>query len=336
VRIANGDPDTMTWAVKDGAQNPATLVTLSAASPGTWANAVDVSLSTDKKTLTVTLDRIKESYAADKAGALADAINGGSRLLRSSAPGDADKDKAADSIAASQTKGSDKADVSSSDAKTGLDVLANERNINIVVVGGMDAKTAGGSVLSHLESTENDGRERIAVLGASSDDPAKIASDDLSKLGNARAVLVAPGIVADDAARPGPNRAVKLPASYAAALVAGKLASLAPHISLTNKDVPADDLTTDYTRADQKQLLLNRVMVLQENLGIRCLKGITTDDGAFRQISVRRIVDYAKAGVRAGSNPYIGRLNNARVRAALKATLDGFLAGMVFDEMLIG
>jgi len=38
--------------------------------------------------------------------------------------------------------------------------------------------------------------------------------------------------------------------------------------------------------------------------------------------------------VRIGSNPYIGRLNNARVRAALKATLDGFLSGMVVDEML--
>jgi hypothetical protein len=50
---------------------------------------------------------------------------------------------------------------------------------------------------------------------------------------------------------------------------------------------------------------------------------------------VRRIVDYAKAGVRIGCNPYIGSLNNSRVRAALKATLDGFLSGMVLDEMLI-
>jgi hypothetical protein len=75
--------------------------------------------------------------------------------------------------------------------------------------------------------------------------------------------------------------------------------------------------------------------VLKKDLGIRALKGITTDTGAFKQISVRRIVDFAKAGVRLGSNPYIGRLNNSRVRAALKATLDGFLAGMVLDEMLI-
>jgi hypothetical protein len=106
-------------------------------------------------------------------------------------------------------------------------------------------------------------------------------------------------------------------------------------VSLTNKDVAADGLTRQYTRAEQKQLLLNRILVLVRHLGIRVLRGITTDTGPFRQISVRRIVDYAKAGVRIGANPYIGRLNNARVRAAMKATLDGFLSQMVLDEMLI-
>ena len=35
-----------------------------------------------------------------------------------------------------------------------------------------------------------------------------------------------------------------------------------------------------------------------------------------------------------GSLPYIGRLNNSRVRAALLATLDGFLSRMVVDEQL--
>jgi hypothetical protein len=150
-------------------------------------------------------------------------------------------------------------------------------------------------------------------------------------------ILVAPGIVADDAARVGEaNKSVKLTAPYAAALVAGRLSTLSPHISLTNKDVAASDVTREYTRSEQKSLLGKRVCILAKNLGIRVVKGITTDTGPFRQISVRRIVDYAKAGVRIGSNPYIGRLNNSRVRAALKATLDGFLSGMVFDEMLIG
>jgi hypothetical protein len=45
-------------------------------------------------------------------------------------------------------------------------------------------------------------------------------------------------------------------------------------------------------------------------------------------------VDFAKKGVRASADPYIGLLNNERVRGALRATLNSFLAGMVEDEML--
>jgi hypothetical protein len=40
-------------------------------------------------------------------------------------------------------------------------------------------------------------------------------------------------------------------------------------------------------------------------------------------------------GVRSSCNPYIGKLNNTRVRAAMKATLDGFLTRMVQDEQLV-
>ena len=127
---------------------------------------------------------------------------------------------------------------------------------------------------------------------------------------------------------------MSLPASYTAALVAGKISTTGVQISMTNQGLPADDLNREYSRAEQKLLLNSQILPVVKNLGIRVLKGITTDTGAFRQISVRRIVDYAKAGVRIGANPYIGRLNNPRVRAALKATLDGFLSGMVLDEML--
>ena len=78
-----------------------------------------------------------------------------------------------------------------------------------------------------------------------------------------------------------------------------------------------------------------RVLALERKNGsVKVVKGITTDKGAWKQITTRRIVDYAKFGVRQGSQPYIGRLNNDRVRKSLKATLDGFLATMKQDEML--
>ena len=50
----------------------------------------------------------------------------------------------------------------------------------------------------------------------------------------------------------------------------------------------------------------------------------------------RRIVDYAKYGVRSAANPYLGRLNNSRVRSAMQATLEAFLTRMVEDEALTG
>ena len=69
---------------------------------------------------------------------------------------------------------------------------------------------------------------------------------------------------------------------------------------------------------------------------MRVVRGLTTDDGGFAQVTTRRIVDFAKAGIRKVSNPFIGRLNNERVRAALQGAIDGFLTSMLVDEQLTG
>ena len=138
--------------------------------------------------------------------------------------------------------------------------------------------------------------------------------------------------MADHAA---PPSVVALPPPYLAAVVAGQLSTLAPQVSLTNRALPIDDVDVRYSSPTYQNLLQNRVLLVRPKFGFQVLKGITTDTGAFKQISVRRIVDYAKAGVRSGADPYIGRLNNARVRAALRATLDGFLSQMVLDEQLV-
>ncbi len=345
VRVANlaagVEMKSMSWRVQAAAN--ALLFTLTASSPGTWANTVVAAFvaatASQPAALTLTFGRLKESFVGATAGELFNAVRDTSRLVvPSGLAADAGATAVASVAAAALADqgGPNGGAATSTELAAGLALLVAQP-VNIVVAGGFDAKTAAATMLAHLEETENDGRERIGVMGASSDVPAVVVADDVSKGSNPRLVLVAPGIAADDAARVGePNKRVKLPASYAAALVAGRMATLAPHISLTNKDLAADDLARDYTRAEQKNLLNNRVLLLTKSFGIRALKGISTDSGAFRQISVRRIVDYAKAGVRLGSNPYIGRLNNSRVRSALKATLDGFLSGMVLDEMLVG
>ena len=341
VRIASAsviNMASMSWTLTSATN--ATLLTLTASSPGTWANAINATLNAPNGkpvTLTLTLGRVKETFTGADARELAQSIRDGSRFVTVSGPANADQSTVPKNVVASNVLGGPNgAQITATEIAAGLAALENQP-VNIVVAGGVDASTTGvaAAMLTHLEATENEGRERIAVIGASSDDAATIIANDVSKGSSPRLILVAPRIVATDANRAGElNPNVNLPASYAAALVAGKLATLAPHISLTNQGVAAADLATEYTRAQQKQLLGNQVLVLFKHLGIRVLKGITTDTGAFRQISVRRIVDYAKAGVRIGANPYIGRLNNPRVRAALKATLDGFLSGMVLDEML--
>lgn len=343
VRVANGDPKPMTWVVEDAAATPAKLFTLTASSPGSWANDITATLtkSTGSPPGPVTIElkykKLKETFSGANAGELIREINQGSRLVDASEAATADAAKVPANITAATGAGkigSDAGNATATEIGDGLRLLANEP-VNIIAVGGLSSADVTGTVLGHLEATENDGRERLAVLGVSGDDINTISNN--SALGsNPRLILVAPGILADDAARVGEaDKRVKLTAPYAAALVAGRLSTLAPHISLTNKDVAADGLTREYTRAEQKNLLGKQVLVLQKNLGIRVVKGITTDVGAFRQITTRRIIDYAKSGVRVGSNPYIGRLNNSRVRGALQVTLDSFLASMVLDEMLI-
>lgn len=337
VRISNTGSTPMAsalWTVSSATD--VALFTFSANSPGTWGNDIvaQISVGSDGVTLLeLVFGRRKERFLGATALELASAV-ASSQLVTVVAPDVTNNDIAPTQVVKSTTPGGPNGvPVSKTDVAAGLDLLVRQP-VNLVVVGGFDAKTIAGTLLAHLEASENEGRERVALVGASSDDPKTIVNADVAAASNPRLVLVAPGIVADDAARTGADTSVDLPPAYTAALVAGKLSTLAPHVSLTNKDVPADDLTIDYDRSKQKLLLMNQVLVVHKELGLRVLKGITTDTGAFRQISVRRIVDYAKAGVRLGSNPYIGKLNNERVRGALKATLDGFLSDMVAREML--
>ncbi len=131
------------------------------------------------------------------------------------------------------------------------------------------------------------------------------------------------------------NQPVNLSPSYAACAVAGLISSLAVHNSPTNKVLKVTGLEEEYTYSELIPLIQKNVCVLsRKNGSFVVTKGITTDPGPFKQITTRRIVDKAKAGIRAGSQPYIGKLNNSRVRSALKSTLDGFLTTMVQDEAL--
>ena len=335
VRVANGTPTVASAAVH--ATGATDGFTLTAVDQGSWGDTIKytvVNLGTDLApvwTLVLRAGQTKETYAGASVAAVHDAIAAGnSKLVTVGAASNPGSGFDTVATATAFTGGADLPNVSSSDVANGLAALATE-TINILVVAGIGSATVRAVVGAHLEQTENDGRERIAILGSSTSVAATVESE-VADIADKRIVLVAPGLLATDAPT---GTTVALPPPYLAAVVAGKLSTLAPEISLTNQTVPIADIDVHYNSALLKTLLLDRVLLVRPKFGFQIVKGISTDTGAFKQISVRRVVDYAKAGVRSGADPYIGRLNNARVRAALKATLDGFLSQMVLDEMLV-
>lgn len=230
-------------------------------------------------------------------------------------------------------KGGDNGTISSNDFEEALYNFV-EQDIQILIVAGSDQKmftSIKKEITGHLEKTENIGRERMAVIGADSSVVDEIL-ENANQVADKRVILVAPGLKQTET-----GRIIELPPSFTAAAIAGKLSSLSPHISLTNKTLLGiDNLAEDYNYGELKLLVQNRVLTIQNKRGIRVVKGITTHDEAFKQITLRRIVDYVKEGTRLGANQYIGKLNNSRVRENLRTTLEGFLADLVAREFLTG
>jgi len=224
------------------------------------------------------------------------------------------------------TAGNNGAAATADDYATGLESISN-MVVNIVHLAGQNSAMMGDTLVNHLNATADTDLERIGVIGA----PGASVDGFLGhSMASDRVVLVAPGLVYPN----GPA----LPPAYAAAAIAGVISSAAPQTSLTNMAVSVPGLTLAFNRGQQQQLIQRNVVAIADKEGFRVIKGVTTagQGTPFSNIPIRRIVDYAKYGVRSGANSYLGRLNNSRVRGALKATLDAFLTRMVQEEMLTG
>lgn len=233
----------------------------------------------------------------------------------------------------SDTPGSNGENADSTKYDAGFDLLLNEET-HLMVAAGQDYGSYGAQLKGHCESASSDTfqHERIGIigtrLGATFD---QIRGHHLD---SARIVFVAPGIATTDAASGQP---VVLPGAYAAAAIAGMLSVNDPQVSLTNKVPSVAGLETRFNRPQLGQLVEARVLVLEEprGQGVHVVKGITTSTNtAFAQITTRRIVDYASYGVRSAARPFIGRLNNERVRGSLRTAINSFLVDMVTAEML--
>jgi hypothetical protein len=214
----------------------------------------------------------------------------------------------------------------------GLAALENQ-DVHIIVLAGQSTGLAA-ALRAHVEnaSTDLNKRERIGVIGS---DPSAAVSDLVAPdQADGRLVFVGPGIKAIDSAS---GDEVTLPGTYAAAAVAGRIASLDPHVSPTNKTINVNGLETNFNGTQLEQLVTSRVLALESRAGaVRIVRGISSSTNtAWTQVTTRRIVDYARIGTRAAANPFIGMLNNARVRQALKGSINSLLADMVEREMLV-
>jgi hypothetical protein len=327
VRVAKGTPAQAAFT------DPA--FKLDAKAPGTFGNQTKIKIeavvpATVPATVKVTLTykQLVELYTVKDGNELVTQITAQSAIATASAG-----TPALPTVAAEQpfTGGTNGADATEADYKRGLDKLLNE-DAHIIVAAGLDEAKIGDELKSHVEaaSTDKVKRDRIAVSGGADTKPSQFSD---------RLIYVTPGIKVTDAAKAADpaitDPTVTLPAAYTAAAIAAMLSARDPHISLTNKTLSVGGLEKKFNSAELELLIKAQVLAVEEHRGIRVVKAITTDNGAFRQITTRRIVDFAKFGVRSAAEPYIGLLNNDRVRKAMKGSINGFLASMVDDEMLV-
>jgi hypothetical protein len=291
----------------------------------------------NSKKVELSYQTVKETYAIADASHLAEQVNKTSALV-SAAKADeiaffnqlaqnTDGEKLFGTGLNGHTAGSNGEDADHADYKNSLAKLENEI-INIVLLAGQDVSDPQmvTNLVAHLNTTAEIKRERMAVIGSnSSGDVNAIAGHNLN---HERLIFTAPGIQI--------SPQVILPGAYLAAAVAGLVSSLPVQASPTNKTLTIPGLSAKFTASQLEKLVMNRVLAVEKRAGFRVVKGITTStNSAWHQITTRRIVDYAIYGLRSACNPYIGKLNNERVRGAMKATIDAFLTRMVENEALI-
>ncbi len=344
-QIVSGNPAGDKPEVKLDADGNLTFTTLTSVAPV----AEDTIVATyqvpaaNSKLVELTYQTVKESYLIADGAHLAEQVNHstkGSKLITvvipsSGPPSDwlklpkntSDKGELFGSGLDGHTRGSNGEGATDTDYKRSLELLENEI-INIVLLAGQDVSNAQMLAVldGHLKATAEIKRERIGIIGSgSTEDVATIAGHPCN---SDRLIFVAPGIQV--------TPTVALSGAYTASAVAGLIASLPVQASPTNKSLTIPGLSKRFSSSQLENLVTHRVLVVEQRDGFRIVKGITTaTNTAWHQITTRRIVDYAIYGVRSGCDPYIGKLNNSRVRGAMKATLDAFLTRMVQDEALI-
>jgi len=338
VRVAN--PDALATATLVLALDAQPAVKLAAKTPGTAGNTIRVKPTGDPaaQLIEIGAGNTSETYPTATADELIAQVQANSTLVTATYAAEGETGPALADLGEAGTPlsgGNDGAAATSADYARGLELL-EKPIVNIVLLAGQDAANGMGAALQgHLQRTAAVRRERIGIMGSNGTDAvATIADHDFA---SDRLIFVAPGLrLTQTDPQTRVTAQVALPGSYMAAAVAGLVAALPVQASPTNKTLVIEDVSSEFSAAELANLVQHRVLAVEKRAGFRVVKGITTaTNSAWHQITTRRIVDYAIYGVRSACNPYIGKLNNERVRSAMKATLDAFLTRMVQSEALV-
>ncbi len=213
------------------------------------------------------------------------------------------------------------ADPSASAFGRALSRLVNEADVDMVLasvpaaVAEADLVKIHSAIIAHCKKMSADSKGRVG-FGQVPPDLAPRAQGEL-----------ATGLVSD--------RFVLVSPHGTAGAVAGLIGSLPYYHSPTFKTISGlGALATAWGIEDQRALLKSNVVpvVVERGRGMIVLRGLTTDGD---QISVRRVADRAVRGVKMIGELFIGQLNSADGRAALKQKLAEFLLQMEKDGAIV-
>jgi type IV secretory pathway protease TraF len=290
---------------------------IAARAPGPWANNLQLVVAVrDAAKQIVDLKIVRDQQDLEvfrnvAVGQIAAKLNSDSRLVvvPDQAPGDA--------VDGDRLQGGK--DASADAYKAAIDRLRNEADVDLVLAAIQDFGNADtvvdiySAVISHCNNMADSAKGRIGFGQVPPATSSQNAVTMASKLISDRFVLLAP--------------------SGVAGATAGLVGNLTYFYSPTFKVVTglkAQKMDVE----DQKALLKGHVVpvAFEQGKGTIVLRGLTTDGD---QISVRRVADRAVRGVKMLGELFIGRLNNADGRSALKQKIVEFFLQMQKDGAIV-
>lgn len=298
-------------------------IKLKARAGGLWANSLDVVVSERKTNNVVTAvdltvkrrgsDDVLEQLRAVAADKLTVAVNG---LAIVALDGAADGLPAAGTYALGGGK-----DAAVADYQSALDLLREESDVDMVLAAVQDftkvpdVAAIYSSVISHCNNLSGDAKGRIGFGQVGPQWAVATTKEAASNLVSERFVLVAPhGLVGAVAGLVGNLDYFQSPTFKA-------LSGIAP-------------IARGLKVEEQTELLKSNVVPVatERGRGTIVVRGLTTDGD---QISVRRVADRAVRTLKMIGDLFIGRLNNADGRGALKQKLIEALLQMQKEGALV-